>query len=106
MIAETLPAKRLFTPLIAMFFIVYAGYHLFHGQRGVFALISKQHELEQAQEKLDQLKSQQAVMENKVKRLNSHSLDADLLDEQARRVLGYAGKEEVIYLQDGASGSR
>ena len=32
--------------------------------------------------------------------MNSNSLDVDLLDEQARRVLGYAGKNEVVIYQD------
>ena len=37
-------------------------------------------------------------IENRVNALKSESLDIDLLDEQTRRVLGYARNDETIYL--------
>jgi len=40
------------------------------------------------------------VKKNMVEGMNLNSLDIDLLDEQARKVLGYAGKNEVIVYQD------
>ncbi len=40
------------------------------------------------------------VKQNMVEGMNLNSLDVDLLDEEARRVLGYAGKNEVIVYQD------
>lgn len=40
------------------------------------------------------------VKQNMVEGMNLNSLDIDLLDEQARKVLGYAGKNEVIVYND------
>ncbi|MBM5782800.1 MAG: septum formation initiator family protein [Pelagibacterales bacterium] len=38
--------------------------------------------------------------ENMVNNMSLESLDLDLLDEQARKVLGYAGKNEIVIFQD------
>jgi cell division protein FtsB len=37
---------------------------------------------------------------NMVDGMNLESLDLDLLDEQARKVLGYAGKNEVVIYRE------
>jgi cell division protein FtsB len=39
---------------------------------------------------------------NMVDKMSTDSLDLDLLDEQSRKVLGYAGKNEVVIYQDKA----
>lgn len=44
--------------------------------------------------------SKMQVKQNMVEGMNLNSLDVDLLDEQARKVLGYAGKNEVIVYHD------
>ena len=38
--------------------------------------------------------------------MNTNSLDVDLLDEQARKNLGYVGKNEVVIYQDNKQGEK
>ena len=44
----------------------------------------------------DRLAAQLAEMQNRTKRLSDEYLDIDLLDEQAREVLGYVRADEVV----------
>ncbi|NSX55833.1 FtsB family cell division protein [Parasulfitobacter algicola] len=48
------------------------------------------------QGQLDILQSELAVLENKTRRLSDDFLDLDLLDEQARNVLGLIRTDEVV----------
>ena len=41
-------------------------------------------------------KERKQILQNKVKRLSISSLDLELLDEQARRILGMIGEKELI----------
>jgi len=47
----------------------------------------------------DEVKMERMSLEHKVNMMYSKSLDIDLLDEQARRLLGRANKNEIIYLR-------
>ena len=40
-------------------------------------------------------------LENKVVLLRDESVDPDLLDEQARRLLGYVAEDETVYVNKG-----
>ncbi|MDX2082445.1 MAG: hypothetical protein SFV53_00440 [Rickettsiales bacterium] len=44
--------------------------------------------------------SKMQIKQNMIEGMNLNSLDIDLLDEEARKVLGYAGKNEVVIYQD------
>lgn len=46
---------------------------------------------------LDIVHAERLKMERNVRLMRDESLDLDLLDEQARRVLGYADKDERVY---------
>jgi len=48
------------------------------------------------QSRLDDLETQIAQMENRTRRLSDGSLDLDLLDQQARDVLGLIRPDEII----------
>lgn len=53
------------------------------------------------QEELAKAIAKREALDKKVKLLSNASLDLDMLDEQARSVLGIAGKNEVvIFLED------
>lgn len=68
----------------------------------MLALLKEARRLELLQAELAEVEAQREALEKKVRRLSSQSLDLDLLDEQARRILGVAGKDEVVvFLDDG-----
>ena len=45
---------------------------------------------------LSQLQSSISLLENKTLRLSDHYLDLDLLDQQARDILGYIRPDEIV----------
>lgn len=70
------------------------------GERGVFALMRETSRLENMKGELAEIKTKREALENKVQKLSNNNLDLDLLDEQARIVLGRAGKDEVVVFLD------
>ncbi len=56
--------------------------------------------LEKSAKELEMLRADRIELEHKVKSLRSTSLDRDLLDEQARNILGVANPKEQVYLPD------
>ncbi len=75
----------------------YFSYHAISGERGLLALIQLNQKIEQARSELDIVHAERIKLERNVRLLRDDSLDLDLLDEQARRLLGYAGKDERVY---------
>lgn len=92
-------AKKLITPAIVLCVAVYLSFHLLHGSKGARAQWRLQEDVVAAQSKLDKLKQERDKLELKVKLLRPDSVCPDLLDEQARRVLGYANPNDVIILR-------
>ncbi len=94
-------AKRVAGPLVCVLVLFYLGFHMVSGERGVFALIKASHQLETLKTQLAEVSAKRLVVENRVMLLSSGSLDLDMLDERARAVLGYTGKDErVVFLPE------
>jgi cell division protein FtsB len=89
--------KRVFGPLCCVLVLFYLGFHAISGDRGFVALFKEKKQLEVLKAELEDVKAEREELDLKVKRLSSHSLDLDLLDERARVVLGMAGKNEIVY---------
>ena len=83
--------------VLAMF---YLGFNAVSGERGLFAWFKETRNLEKLQTELSDVKAKHDALEHKVHLLSDNSLDLDLLDEQARRVIGMAGKDEIVYFTD------
>ena len=94
------PAKRLAGPLLLVLIMFYLGFHAVSGERGVFALFKETRRLDALQSELTEVKRKHEALEHKVRLLSDNSLDLDMLDEQARRVMGVAGKDEVVIMDD------
>ena len=88
--------RRLIGPFICVLVLFYLGFHAVSGERGLVVLFKETRKLEQLEAKLDAVQSRRAQMEKKIRLMSSRSLDLDMLDEQARQVIGYAGKDEVV----------
>ena len=92
--------KRLAGPFLIMAVMFYLGFHAVSGERGVFALFKETRRLEELKKELAEVKAKHDALEHKVMLLSDKSLDLDLLDEQVKRVLGKANKDEVVYFID------
>ncbi len=85
-----------------LFFAVSFGLALYftfaavQGDFGLFQRIQIAAEARTLEAELDALETDVAVMENKTRRLSDDYLDLDLLDSQARDILGLIRPDEII----------
>lgn len=77
--------------------LFYFLFHATYGERGAIAYFTLSKNLEDSLKKLEDLRVERLAIEHKVNLLKSNTLDSDFLDEEARRILGYAkAGEEII----------
>jgi cell division protein FtsB len=84
-----------FTLFGALFYFLF---HATYGERGAIAYLSLSKNLEESLKHLESLRVERLAIEHKVNLLKSSTLDSDFLDEEARRVLGYAKPNEEIIM--------
>ena len=91
------PALGTFTFFAVAFALgVYFTFAAVQGDFGLFRRVEITAEAEDLQRQLAQVKADVARMENLTHRLSDDYLDLDLLDEQARSVLGMARADEMV----------
>lgn len=84
---------------LAMLGVVgYCVYNLFVGDHGLRAQSRLHAELSVARVRLAALEKEKEDLEQKVHGLHHNSLNRDLLDECARRALGYSQEDELIFI--------
>lgn len=74
----------------------YLTFAAVQGEHGLFNRIQIEADTETLRAKRDLLARDLAEIENRTRRLSDSFLDLDLLDEQARAVLGVARPDEII----------
>lgn len=84
----------IFCTLLSLYFI----FHGVSGERGLLKLLYLRNEISEAEQIANMYHQEKIKLEEKVKLLSSSSLDLDLLDERARIVLNFVGKDEFIIL--------
>lgn len=75
---------------------LYFAFAAIQGDYGLFRRVQIDAETTLLRQDLDQLEADVAWMENKTHRLSDEYLDLDLLDEQARHVLGLLRANEIV----------
>ena len=75
---------------------IYFTFAAVQGDYGVFRRVEIQADAEKLQRDLDVLQQEVARMENLTLRLSDNFLDLDLLDEQARSILGMLRSDELV----------
>ena len=94
-------SKALFVSyFVACFAILYFGFFIIFGDKGLLKLTTLSKQIQNKETAKKEISAKLQVKKNMVDGMNLNSLDIDLLDEQARKVLGYAGKNEVIIYQE------
>jgi cell division protein FtsB len=81
---------------IALYFIFYALF----GDKGVVKFFILKIDLKKKELIKQALENKMEDKQNMVNGMSADSLDLDLLDEQARKDLGYAKKSEIVIYQD------
>ncbi|MET0154946.1 MAG: septum formation initiator family protein [Rickettsiales bacterium] len=80
--------------------MAYLIFHAFSGELGLFALMHMNRELEEKRLELAKLRERKDRLRLRVHHMQSESLDLDLLEEQARKTLGYAKPGEYVVIVD------
>ena len=91
--------SALFGTLFVLFASGVGAYFAFssvQGDYGVFRRIQIEAEAESLKIERDRLAREVAQLQNKTRRLSDEYLDLDLLDEQARDVIGLVRIDEVV----------
>lgn len=85
-------------PLLLACTFFYIGFHAVSGDRGLVAWFKESRKLTTLKADLATATAEREEYERKVKLLSSNSLDLDMLDEQARSVLGFAAPDEIVVI--------
>ncbi|MDF1733455.1 MAG: septum formation initiator family protein [Minwuia sp.] len=85
--------------LLGALCVGYFGFHATWGDRGLLATESLQARTVERTAHLAMLEQQQAVLQRRVRLMSGPAVDADILDEQVRRVLGWTLPEDIVILE-------
>lgn len=96
MIQRKRPWGMLIFFLVAFFLGSYFTFAAVQGDFGLFRRAEIEAQSRDLQARLDSLEAQVTRMENLTRRLSDRYLDLDLLDEQAREVLGFLRSDELV----------
>ncbi len=88
------------TPLLissVLFFLgAYFTFTAVQGDYGIFKRVQVEAEIIDLRAELDALEAEVALMHNKTRRMSDDFLDVDLLDQQAREILGLMRADEIL----------
>jgi len=87
---------RLAWPFFFIFVLFYLSFHAVSGDRGVYAMFKEKRKIAMLKDEISKLRAEREMLERRTHLLNAKSLDLDMLDEQAHRVLGLAGHDEIM----------
>ena len=83
------------TCIVLCFYFIIASFNGEFGVAAKYELLAREKVLTR---KLNLLTEENIAIKNKVERLSDTSLDLELLDQQARKILGMIGEDEVIII--------
>ncbi len=88
------------TALLA-FLIFYFGFQALTGDRGLLSITRRNEALEQKTAELARLRVQRQELQTRARLLRDEHLSADLLDERARSLLGFADPRDYVIRSGG-----
>jgi len=83
-------------PILGILADAYFSYHLIEGDRGLFAYLKLQHEIDRAEAVYQLTENEKQALEKRVALLRPENLDIDMLEERSRDVLGLAHPDEIV----------
>ena len=88
--------RDILMPVLGATVLFYFAYHAIQGERGLLTLWQLNQQMSAADAQLAALEAEHGALAHRVSLLRAETLDRDLLDERARRVLGLVGPDEVV----------
>ena len=89
-------ARQVVGPLMGAALMAYFAYHAVQGDRGLLAWWNLRYEIEKTEFELEAVTAEKQALEHRVALLRPTSLDRDMLEEQARLMLGSVHPDELI----------
>jgi cell division protein FtsB len=84
-------------PTVALAFLIfYFGFHAFTGDRGILTSNQRDETLVAKTRELAQVRAERQDLETRARLLRDTSLSADLLEERARSLLGFADPRDYV----------
>ena len=83
-------------PLIALLLMIYFGYHIVQGERGLFSWMRLRQKISESEQHLAEIQSEKETLERRVHLLRPNSVDQDMLEQRAREVLNLGHSDEVV----------
>ncbi len=91
-------ASQLAGPVIGVCSIIYFGFHVIHGDRGLLTYVQLKHHIAETAPVLEAVRAERRKLEKRVSLLRPDNLDLDMLEERARVMLNYGYPDDVIIL--------
>lgn len=90
---------RLIVPAITLSFLAYFAFHAHSGKYGIGSKEVLAADLVGAQARYEKLLDRREKLERRVQLLHDGTLERDMIDESARRLLGYSAPDEVTIMR-------
>ena len=88
---------KTYLPTAAMAFLIfYFGFHALTGDRGLLLAHQRKEVFAEKQAELAQLRAERLDLESRARYLRDQSLSADLLEERAHALLGFADPRDYV----------
>lgn len=81
------------------FVFFYFAFHLVTGERGLLAYVKLKNQMENTRKESSLVQNTKVDLSRKVDGLRDESLNVDLLEELARKDLGYSKKDEMVLFE-------
>ena len=94
-------ARHVIGPVIGISYVVYFGYHVLHGDRGLIALRQLTQTVESAKKIHEGISEKRMALGKRVRLLYPGSLDPDMLEERSRVMLNYGYADDIVVMFDG-----
>ena len=88
--------RRAIAPCLGFCALSYFGYHTVQGDRGIIAYLRLSAQLERTEMALWDSDRSREVLARRVILLRPENLDRDMLDQQARHILGLARPDDIV----------
>lgn len=85
-------------PVICFAAIAYFCYHAVEGEHGINAYTRLTLQIQETEAALAEVTAERQILERRVNLLRADRLDADMLEEQSRRVLGMVKDRDLVIL--------
>lgn len=88
--------NQILGPLIALLLMIYFGYHIVQGERGLFSWMRLRQKISESELHLAKIQTEKETLERRVHLLRPENVDQDMLEERAREVLNLGRPDEIV----------